>query len=125
MKQEDRKTLIEKLDEYIGLLPSELWEIAYEAVDAIRHKRGILYICDKRKCYQGGCLNPECTHTTDPNHRRELEGSSTVFVEDEFGNLWEKIELTLEQLIDQEISYSDLPVIGRYEPIDEDLSIEL
>ena len=30
MKQEDRKTLIEKLDEYIGLLPSELWEIGYE-----------------------------------------------------------------------------------------------
>ena len=97
MEQEDRKTLIEKMEEYIGLLPSELWEIAYEAVDAIRHKRGILYICDKRKCYQDGCQNPECTHTTDPNHRRKLEGSSTVFVEDEFGNLWEKIELTIKR----------------------------
>lgn len=35
------------------------------------------------------------------------------------------IEEKLKQLIDQETSYSDLPVIGQYEPIDAELSIEL
>lgn len=72
-------------------------EMGVAQVTNAENKKSILYICDRKKCNQGECPNPKCCHTTDPNHRRELEGSSTVFVEDEFGNLWEKIELTVER----------------------------
>ena len=46
----ERSDLIEKLDEYTGLLPSELWDIHREAVEALRQSEGIVRcrVCRKR-----------------------------------------------------------------------------
>lgn len=99
---------IEKAGDYSGLLPSEFWHDNngspyYEAIDMAiaalkaENKKAILYICDRKKCNQGECPNPECFHTTDPDHRRREGGSPSIFVEDQDGNLWEKYHIEIKE----------------------------
>lgn len=47
-----KSKLIEKLREYVGLLPYELSDIAFEAIDALESKTQIIH-CNKCKHYQG------------------------------------------------------------------------
>lgn len=71
-------------------------EMGVAQVTNAENKKSILYICDRKKCNQGECPNPECFHTTDPNHRRRGGGSPSIFVEDQDGNLWEKYQLEMQ-----------------------------
>ena len=47
-----KSELIEKLREYVGLLPSDLEDIAFEAVDALKSETQRIH-CNKCKHYQG------------------------------------------------------------------------
>lgn len=40
-----------------------------------------LYICDRKACGDR-CPNPDCRHTSNPNHARHFE-------RDTYGNYWE------------------------------------
>ena len=72
-------------------------EMGVAQVTNAENKKSILYICDRKKCNQGECPNPECFHTTDPNHRRREGGSPSIFVEDQDGNLWEKYLMEIKE----------------------------
>lgn len=56
-----------------------------KAIESTDEKAKVLYICDRKKCFDGECLNDLCEHTTDIKNAKNFkyDSAANVYIESE------------------------------------------